>query len=340
MIKRVKSFWREKWLDNLKEYMKNYDFWEVGITEELENYILEMKPRKHALIVDSTSNAIWMCLYIWSKIYPDRNEVVFPNWGYPAAFKACLTLGLKPIPIDMRIDTLGMSEYGVEKAVNKKTLAVIHIESNGVVGNPQSIKNLLNKDILFIEDSAPSMLQDNAGTFGDVSMFSFSPTKPFCVGQGSVILIDNDDLYKRLKTLRHTPDYKNKDATLNFMLSPYLIALLLPQLEYFDHLYNMRKYVHNCYKKNLDIFTEPCIKTNNHGSIMYLAKNPQMVSEALKLNGIEHRYKGYPCYNEDKGKYPVSHQIRNGLIDLPIYNGLMKNKIKFICDVINEVENI
>jgi UDP-2-acetamido-2-deoxy-ribo-hexuluronate aminotransferase len=339
MIKRVKSFWKDNWCDNLNNYMRKYDFWEVGITEELESEILKMKPRKHALVVDSTSNAIWMCLYMWSKRYPERDEVMFPNWGYPATFKACKVLGLKPVPIDMRMDTLGMNEYGIKTAVNDKTLAVVHIETNGVVGNPQTIKNFVPKEVLFIEDSAPSILQAQAGMFGDVSMFSFSPTKPFCVGQGSVILTDNTDIYDYLKQLRHTPNYEDKSPTLNFMLSPYLIALLLPQLKYWDYLMNRRTLTHIYYRRQLDIFKEPMIVTDAHGSIMYFAKNPESVSDHLSLANIEHRYHGYPCYSEIKNKFPVSHYIRHHLIDLPIHNELTEENIYHICQIVKEGEN-
>ncbi len=338
MIKRVKPFWKRQWLDNLDQYMRTYDFWEVGITEELEAEILKMKPRKHALVVDSTSNAIWMCLWAWHKKWPNRNEVIFPNWGYPAVFKACKVLGLKPVPVDMRMDTLGMNPYGVEKALNEKTLAVAHIETNGVFGDPESIKQLLPEDVLFIEDAAPSILQEKAGMIGDVSMFSFSPTKPFCVGQGSVILMDDTDLYEYLKQLRHTPDYKNKAPTLNFMLSPYLIALLLPQLRYSSYIMAKRGLIHIYYKNYIDIFEEPKIATNFHGSIMYFSKKAERIYKVLHNCGIQTRYEGYPCYSEVTRNFPVSHYIRKHLIDLPIHMEIEEHDVRRICQIIKDVE--
>ncbi len=341
MIRRVKPFWKDEWLYTLKTYMKDYDFWNEGITEKLENKIKEICPRKHALVVDSTSNAIWMCLYMWHRLYPERNEVIFPNWGYPATFKACKILGLKPIPIDMNTETLSMDEHRLSDALkSKKVLSVVHIESNGIVGNAHTIKQLCSYfKVLFIEDAAPSILQEKAGTFGDVSMFSFSPTKPFCVGQGSVILTDNTTLYEELKLLRHTPNYRNKDATLNFMLSPYLMALLIPQFNYFNDLFSKRTLIHIHYRRQLPIFHEPMISTNNHGSIMYFAKNTEIVSDALLKNDIQHRYKGYPCYSDDYEKFPISHYIRNHMIDLPMHNELKEEEIKKICDIVKESDN-
>jgi dTDP-4-amino-4,6-dideoxygalactose transaminase len=338
-MKRVKPFWQDHWTENLSMFMRDYDFWDIGITEHLEKVIKGIKPREHALVVNSTSNAIWMCLYLRHLKYPNKREVLFPNWGYPAVWKACKVLGLHPVPVEMDQDSLTMEQSDLSAKINDNVLAVAHIESNGVVGDPESVKEVLPDDVLFIEDSAPSMLQDNAGMYGDVSMFSFSPTKPFCVGQGSVILTDDDELYKELKLLRHTPDYNNHDATLNFMLSPYLMALLLPQFAYFDDLYAMRTSIHNWYKEHLDIFTEPYIETNAHGSIMYMSDKAYEISNALKKYDIEHRWLGYPCYEYDPHTLMESCRIRERLIDLPMHDDLSPNEIKAICAIIRRAED-
>ena len=339
-MKRVKPFWKDHWLENLEMYMRSYDFWEVGITEELEREVLKICPRKHALIVDSTSNAIWMNLYLWKKKYPNRHKVLFPNWGYPAVFKACKVLGLTPCPVDMSFKTLGMNPILLaEELKDENVLCVAHIESNGVIGDPETMREIIPEEVLFIEDSAPSMLQLTAGTYGDVAMFSFSPTKPFCVGGGSVIVTDNTKFYEELKNLRHTPNYRDKSPTLNFMMSPYLMPLLQPQFAYFGYLHDMRTMLHIHYRRHLKIFEEPIISSNAHGSIMYLSEKAECVSEALLANDIQHRYKGYPCYDENVQRYPISNEIRQKLIDLPMHHEMDEKDVYKICNIIKEVEN-
>ena len=335
----MKPYYKNHWLENLETYIQEYDFWHDGVIEELEEKTRDVINRKYSLAVNSSSNAIFMCLYVWSKKYPNRNEVIIPNWGYPAVFKACKVLGLEPIPVDIEKHTLGMIEQGIFDVISPRTLAVVHIENNGIIGDPQTIRDILTDDILFIEDSAPSMLQDKAGTFGDVAMFSFSPTKPLMAGEGSIILTDNKKLYEKLKILRHTSNYENRDASLNFMLSPFLAAYLLPQFKHLDYLGAMRSLVHINYKKYLDIFEEPYIATNRHGAIMYLSQRADKVSKKLSQNGIEHRYKYYPCYDDSWDDYPVSHLVREQIIDLPMHHEIKENQIKLICDIIKRVEN-
>jgi perosamine synthetase len=303
------------------------------MTEKLEEKCRELIGRKYCLAVSNTSSAIFMCLYLWSKKYPDKNQVVIPNWGYPAAFKVCKVLRLEPVPVDIRKETLGMTKDGIADRLNEKTLSVIHIENNGIVGDPLEISKMITDDILFIEDCAPSMAQAGAGIFGDVSMFSFSATKPLFAGEGSVILTDSKQMYNDLKLLRHTPDYENMDGTLNFLLSPLLSAYLLPQFDSLKYIGQFRERIHNEYKKYLNIFEE---LNNKHGAIMYLSKDAEKIHEKLNSYSIEHRYKYYPLY--DKSKFPISCEVYNEIIDLPMHHNLTDNEIKFICSVIKKVE--
>lgn len=338
-MKRVKPYYKKEWIDKLEHYIETWDFWKEGALIELEKKMSSYIGKEYALAVNSTTNSIFMCLYVWSKKYPGRNEVIIPNWGYPAAFKACKVLSLEPILVDIEKYNLGMIEQGVLGVLNSKTLAVVHIENNGIIGDPQTIKNILTDDILFIEDSAPSLLQDKAGTFGDVSMFSFSPTKPFCAGEGSVIVTDNKELYDDLKNFRYIGQYTNLTTSLNFSMSAFLASYLIPQFDSIDEIIEIREYVHNEYKKHLDIFQEPYISTNRHGAIMYLSENADEISIKLSKFGIEHRYKYYPCYNDNYIDFPISCQVRDQIIDLPMHHELDENDIKLICDIIKRVEN-
>jgi len=338
MIKRVKPFYKTDWLLNLGKYIKQYDFWHDGIIEEFEKKTLEVVYRKYALAVNSGSNAIFMALWCWKNMNPGRYEVIIPNWGYPAAFKVCDVLGLVPVPVDMDKENLSMTLDEVYLNLKNETLAVIHIENNGVIGGAKEIGKMINDPrILYIEDSAPSLLQENAGMFGDVAIFSSSPTKPLISGEGGVIVTDDLQLYMEMKQLRHLSDYKDKNPSLNFMLSPFLAAYLINQFDYLNDMATSRIVIHNCYKRHgLNIFEE---SSNCHGAIMYMSPKAEKISEKLNQFGIEHRYKYYPLYSENKKMFPISHEIRKQIIDLPMHYDLDDDKIKFICEVVKRGEN-
>lgn len=338
-IKRTIPFYKEKWIDELKNYLENWDFSKEQKLLELEYKISNYIGRKYGIATNSTTNSIFMCLYIWSKKYPNRNQVIMPNWGYPATFKACKILGLTPVFVDIEKKTLSMSSKKINLTSN--ILAVVHVENNGVVGNAKNIFEMkyVDNNILFIEDCAPSLLQSTAGNHGDVSMFSFSPTKPFCSGEGSVILTDDDELYSSLKNFRYIGEYNNLKPSLNFAMSCLLAAYLLSQFDYIDEIIDFREKVHKEYKLNLDIFEEPYISTNRHGAIMYLSKKAEYISKRLSIFGVEHRYRYYPNFVDDKIQYPISCEVRDQIIDLPMHHELSSEQIKFVCNIIKRAEN-
>jgi perosamine synthetase len=291
---------------------------------------------KHGVAVNSGTNGIFLALYVWSKRHEDRDEVIVPNWGYPAARRVCMLLGLKVIPVDIRTDTLGMHPNLVREKINSKTLAVIHIENNGIIGKPDEIRGVIPEPVLFIEDSAPSFLQRDAGTYGHVSVFSFSPTKPLMGGEGGIIMTDYDDLYDELVAVRGPDNHHQQAAALNCHLSPFLAAYLIPQFNDLESLCEIRLKVRDRYQEHLNIFTE---HTNIHGSIMYLSQHADRISKKLSRLGIHHRFRAYPLIEEDPVNYPESMRVYNQLLDLPMHQDLTSAEIKGICGFIKKVEN-
>jgi dTDP-4-amino-4,6-dideoxygalactose transaminase len=339
MIKRVKPYYRKEWVDKLQGFLENWDYWKEGALMELERRVADHVGRKFAIAANSTTNSIFMALYVWKQIHPTHDDVIMPNWGYPAAYKACKVLGLNPVPVEIDKFSLTMNQQSVYDYMGNTTLACVHIGNNGIIGDPESVKEVLYDDILFIEDSAPALLQDTAGIHGDVSMFSFSPTKPFCAGEGSIILTDNESLADALREFRYIGEYTNLTTSLNFAMSALLATYLLPQFDIMDEISQMRDWVHAEYRKHLDIFVEPYIKTNRHGAIMYLSPKAEQISKKLKVMGIEHRYQYYPNFENDPINFPVACQVKKEIIDLPMHQDLTSEQIRFICNVIRKVED-
>jgi dTDP-4-amino-4,6-dideoxygalactose transaminase len=338
-IKRVLPYLRKEWVRDLERYLDTYDFFQEGIVEEVEDKVKEYTGREYALCVNSGSNALFMCLCVVGK---PGQQVIMPNYGYPATFKACKMLGLTPVSVDIKENTLSMNPTEIRKAVNSSTAAIVHIGNNGVIGGDiEEIKSIAeHSECLFLEDSAPSMLQKfrgiNAGCFGDVAVFSFSATKPLTCGEGAVIVTDNKELYEQLKLLRHTPKYSNKDASLNFLLSPFLAAYLLPQFNHVEEIIQKRERIHNTYKKYLNIFEEHDV-TNRYGAIMYLSGKAESISKRFTECGIQYRHRHYTLYEEHG--FPVSEKVISEIIDLPSHYSLNEKQIKYICGIVRSVEN-
>lgn len=345
MIRRVIPVYKEEWFHSLKGYIEQYDFAHHYVLEELENKIKNYVGRKYALAINSGTNGIFMCLH---QIAYEGAEVIFSNWGYPGIANVCKAMKIKPVPVDLKEDTLCMNPDEIKLKITSKTIAIVNTGNNGIIGSDIEIIRDIAKEnnLMFIEDSAPSLLQKfngmNAGTFGDVSMFSFSPTKPVICGEGAILVTDNDELYEKLKTFRHmtySNDDKNfkcfaendNEGSLNFSLSPFLAAYVIPQLDEdnLNDIIEKRERVYNLYKQRLNIFGQEG-ETNRYGTIMYLSDKAGAISKKLNLYKIEHRYKYYPLYNRD---FSVSKMIFENIIDLPSNYFLTEEQINAICTI-------
>jgi len=349
MIRRVIPQYKEEWFHSLKGYIEQYDFAHHYVIEELENKLKNYVGRKHALAVNSGTNGIFMCLHL---IAYEGAEVIIPNWGYPGVANVCKAMKLNPIPVDLKESTFCMNPDEIRSKITKNTIAIVNTGNNGIIGSDiEEIRDIAKENnLMFIEDCAPSLLQKykgmNAGTFGDVSMFSFSPTKPVICGEGAILTTDDDDLYEKLKIFRHmtySSDDKNfkcfadeaNEGSLNCSLSPFLAAYVIPQLD-IDNLNDIiakRERVYELYKKRLYIFGEDEV-TNRYGTIMYMSDNASKISRKFNLYKIEHRYKYYPLYDNNM---PVSKKIFNNLVDLPSNYFLTEEQINAICTIIKGV---
>jgi dTDP-4-amino-4,6-dideoxygalactose transaminase len=247
--------------------------------------------------------------------------------------------------VDIKLETLAMNPDDLLNTVSQQTVAVVHIGNNGVIGSDiEMIKEICDENgVCFLEDSAPSMLQffngKRAGCFGDLAIYSFSATKPVTCGEGGVILTDNKEYYDKLKVLRHTPKYYNLEPSLNFCLSPFLAAYLLPQLndDYINESLVLRETIHETYKSfGLEPFENEGV-TNRYGAVMYLSKKASTISKRFDTFGVEHRYQHYTLY-DDPDKFPISKMVIDQIIDLPSHYHLKEEEIMSVCNIIKMVE--
>lgn len=351
MIKRGNAFYKEEWIAEMAEYIRKYNYSHQEIITELENKIKEYTGRKFAVAVNSGSNAIYMCLFLFCK----EGNVIVPNWGYPGVINACKSVGVEIKTIDIKEETLCMNPEFIKKTITKDTKAIINIGNSGIIGRDiAEIKNIAKSNgSLFIEDAAPSFIQEfdgkKAGTFGDLGIFSFSPTKPIICGEGGVIVTDSEEMDRKLRVFRHMTysscgsnfkcyiDDNTHEGSLNFSLSPFLAAYILPQLSKsnLNEIISLRERIHSQYKKYINVFNEEGV-TNRYGNIMYLSDNAEEISNKFNSLGIDHRYKYYPLY---KNGFSVSESIFERLIDLPSGCNLTGGEITFICKMIQRIEN-
>tara|TARA_B100001248_G_scaffold34019_1_gene21844 strand:- start:9420 stop:10514 length:1095 start_codon:yes stop_codon:yes gene_type:complete len=231
---------------------------EHALTKELEEKIADFVGRKYAVAVPNGTIAIYLSLLAAG--LTEGKRVAVPNITMVATINAILWAGAEPVIIDLN-ERLCMSLKSLQTI--EKLDGVIYVPLNGRTEDGIAIENYCNeKNIILIEDSAHalgSQYQDKmCGSLGSISVFSFTPHKIITMGQGGLVLTDEDNLYEYLIDLKTFNRSKDKSDWhdgfgLNFKITDLQSALGLSQFEKINEFIKVKKEMFEIYKSYLEI---------------------------------------------------------------------------------------
>jgi len=201
---------------------------------------------KHAILVSSGGMAIQMSLRALGFKYGD--EVIHQVDTCVANSFAILNAGVTPIFSDISLETFKLNFDDVENLVTERTKAIIPIHMWGNSENMDKVIEIADKyKLKIIEDCCLAIGATyngkKVGQFGDVGIFSFGATKPIQAGEGGFIVTNDDELAKKLRTIRNWGDksheYGIRDQEIlswNGRLSEVTAALIYEQIRNYDKL--------------------------------------------------------------------------------------------------------
>jgi len=182
------------------------------ITKRFEEYFAKKIGAKFALMVNSGSSANLLALSaitnpMYNKKLKQNDEVLIPAVCWSTSLWPIIQLGLKPVFVDVDIETLNISIDDLEKKITNKTKALMCIHILGISSNMQKIQKICKKkNIIIIEDTCESLgakyKNKYLGTVGQFGTFSFYFSHQITSGEGGMIVCDNIHNYNILKTLR------------------------------------------------------------------------------------------------------------------------------------------
>ena len=144
------------------------------------------------------------------------DEVIVPALTFAATGNAALYLGATPVFADVDPKTGNMSVAAARKKISKKTKAIVPVDYAGRPADLAAFKKLARKHkLVLISDAAQSLgatyRGKPAGSFADMSIYSFHPVKSITTGEGGAVVTDNPE-YARLARLFRSHGI-TKDAT-------------------------------------------------------------------------------------------------------------------------------
>ena len=334
---------------------------------ELEEKLAEYCGVKHAISCSSGTDALLIPLMAWN-IGP--GDAVFTTpFTYVATAEVISLLGATPVFVDVYESTFNIDceklELAIQNTISEGKLtpkAIIPVDLFGVPARYRLIEDIAKKyDLKVIEDAAQSfgasILDQKVGTFGDVAATSFYPAKPLgCYGDGGAIFTNSDDLADKCKAIRihgTTSDKYNSELIgLNGRLDSMQAAVLLEKLTIFDEELDLRQNISNQYRKNINncqYIPNNYISSHALFSVVLDSEEERNKKlEELKENKIPtvvyykypiHLMKGFAYLGYQKGDFPISEQLSQTIVSLPMHPYLHQKDIDRVIESIKVIDN-
>ena len=343
-------------LDKLKHYSANGFF-----TKKCQLWLRKNIKCKEAFLVHSCTAALEMCALLLN--IKKGDEIIMPSYTFVSTANAFVLRGGTPVFVDIDPKTLNIDPNKIERAITKKTRAIVAVHYAGISCDMDPILNIAKKYKLYvIEDAAQAILASYKGrplgSIGDLATLSFHDSKNIHCGEGGALIINNPKFIKRAKIIRDKgtnrdlfnqnmiKKYTWVDYGSSYGLSEINAAFLYGQLKQVKKITRKRLAIFKLYHKLLEnleikkIIKRPKIPTysKSNGHMYYiLVKNNKRdkLIKYLKQKKINTVFHYIPLHSSPFGKLKAttkSNMINtkftsNNLLRLPMHKKIIKKDI-------------
>ena len=186
---------------------------EIQNTKAFEKGLAEFVGARSALFVNSGSSANLCALSaLTSKKLGERalkpgDEVLTVAMGFPTTVNPIIQNGLKPVVVDVDLDTLDVNVEMLKEAVSDKTKAIMIAHTLGNPFNVGAILDLCKKHNLWlVEDSCDALGSTydgkKTGSFGDTASVSFYPAHHITTGEGGAVFVKSPLVKRQVESFR------------------------------------------------------------------------------------------------------------------------------------------
>ena len=182
-------------------------------TKLFERQLADFVGARSALFVNSGSSANLCALSgLTSKKLGERalkpgDEVLTVAMGFPTTVNPIIQNGMKPVVVDVDLDTLDANSDRLREAISPKTKAIMMAHTLGNPFDLDTVQELCKKHNLWlIEDSCDALGStyrgQRTGSFGDTATVSFYPAHHITTGEGGAVFVKNPLVKKQVESFR------------------------------------------------------------------------------------------------------------------------------------------
>ncbi|WP_088340417.1 DegT/DnrJ/EryC1/StrS family aminotransferase [Robiginitalea sediminis] len=297
------------------------------------------------------------------------DEVITADFTFAATVEVIGLLQLTPVLVDVDPHHFNIDPEAIERAITPRTKAIVPVHLFGQCADMERIMEIARKhDLFVIEDNAQAIganyqfsdgSRKKAGTIGHVGATSFFPSKNLgAYGDGGAIFTDNDDLAHTIRGIVNHGMYEryyHDVIGVNSRLDSLQAAVLRAKLPHLDRYCDRRREAARYYSRAFEghpMLTVPetvrscsgiCETCDCHVFHQYTLRvgggKRDALAQHLGSNGIPygiyypvplHRQKAYTDPRFRESDYPVTNQLSEEVLSLPMHTELDKEQLEYI----------
>jgi perosamine synthetase len=342
-------------MENLKEVMSSGWISEGKYSRKCESFLSKYCNRDGAVITNSGTAALIIGMKSCGIGYGD--EVIVPSLSHSADPNSISAIGAKVKFSDVNLDTLCLSADLISENITNKTKAILNVCAYGNSGDLDKIEQLAkDENLIFINDCAPALgcsyNEKPMASYGDFAMLSFFSDKTITMGEGGMLLTDNEKLLSLANIYKHDGRRERghdliEEAGFNFRITELQAAIGLAQLNRIKDTLKKKKDIHRKYDKalkgisNARLFTSgPCRDIYMHRNIIFVDDASDVISKLVDkgvgARSLFHPMHKQPKYNTGENFCNTDKLFETGVC-LPSAPTLNDDDIDYIANCLKEI---
>jgi len=324
-----------------------------------ENSFAKFMKAKHAIAMNTGTGALHSALVAVG--VKRGNEVILPSFTFVATAEVIVMIGAKPVFVDIDPETYTVSPEAIEKAVTKKTKAIMPVDLYGLSTDMKPIREIADKHGLkIVEDAAQAHGAEYKGkppgAYSDAACWSFYGSKNMTTGEGGMITTNDEKIVETVRVLRsHGEQVKYMSTMLghNYHMPEIEAAIGCVQLKRLPEFIakrsaNAKRLSEKLEKvKRLQLPKVP--KGYKHSWYLYTVrlKNARKDERDKFLEKLQHKGIGavvcyvnpihmMPFYSKfGKFKLTETEKAAKQVFSLPVHPGVTSKQIDFIAETVS-----
>ncbi|MBF0385066.1 MAG: DegT/DnrJ/EryC1/StrS family aminotransferase [Candidatus Omnitrophica bacterium] len=326
--------------------------------KNFESRFAEMTGAKYAIGVSSGTTALYVSMIALGLKRSDE-VITVPN-TFIATSESITEAGGRVVFVDIDEETYNIDVKKLEKAINKKTKAIIPVHLYGQSCDIEGVIKVAQKhNLKVIFDACQSHLSafknEPLGKFGDCVCYSFYPGKNLgAYGDGGIITTNDEELARKMWMLidhgRWNKKYEHDIEGYNCRLDTLQAAILNVKLNYLSLWTRKRQEAAAKYNKLLKDTGLILPKVADYASHVYhlyviRLKERDKVLKILNDAGIQagvhypiplHLQKAYEYLGHRNGDFPAAEDSCLSVLSLPMFPEISDEEINQVVAVLKQ----